>query len=329
MNTKRLALGTAALALLGLPVFAQKPVLRVDPSSPGQLGKPVKIIVEGIPGDTPVILFDFKLDPIWTKFGLFRVNPFASFVIVLPPIGADGTSTFSCNTPVCDFDLAKPIFYGQCITFSDRKPWVVRGISDLTITEMVTGADCPPCANDVTPDPKIWALETVTSAMFLPGCGDYYEWESPGTFIENSDGTCSLTGILRAKEDHLKRFRLDLRLTSRISLSFNAAQYPPSGCPNLSGVLNQVLSIFGGVLNPDEWRYYDGISGTLVGLGTNFGTSFAIEKRDLAAQLGFGAALRVMDYGLNARLRLRLTSGLFCPGNANADLHVLISKDCQ
>ncbi len=318
----------AALVAANLAA-AQQPTLTIDPPAPISMTAPFQVVVHGVPGDVPVILFDTELTTFQAPFGTLSIIPRRSNLRLLAPIGQNGESRSSCQPNRCDFALSRLVFYVQGVTF-EKAFTKLRGISDVIAVDAVTGDECPPCAEDAATDSNVWAGAPHVEAFWIPGCPDArYSFDEPGTFAEYVDGTARLTGEIRQNNDDDKRFEVDLLFSGRESLASNSGVFPPPGSPKLTGVLPSALAENGGPIDTSEWHYYTAISGQLVGEKDWQGLVYDVTLRGPAAQVGFGASLKNTEYGLSAWLNLERVSGNACQGSIDGDVNIILTDDCD
>ncbi len=318
------------LASLSGAGLAQQPSMSVEPGNPFLLGQPFQIVVEGVPGDIPIILFDTELNTTPTPWGDILIQPNPSYSFVLPRIGQDGRSVFSCNTPVCDFTLAQQVYYGQAITFEFTRPLTFRGISELLIVEAVTGDDCAPKALDAATDDDVWSGTPHSEAFYLKDCDERrWSFTEPAVFAEYPDGTATLTGSIRSNSEPDDTFDVVVNFSNRVGPSDGVA-YPPVDSPKLSGILPSALAENGGPIDPSEWHYYLDLNGTLTGTGDIAGLNYTLSRRGPAAQVGFGGSLKNTEYGLSTWLDVVRTSGsgAGCDGSMKGDINIILVRDC-
>ena len=124
------------------------------------------------------------------------------------------------------------------------------------------------------------AIGIAMKKFFQDGGSATWRFESGATFIENTDGTARLKGVIAYYDKPTRRFDIDI--------TFIGQTYtPPMGSPVL---MNTSPSTVG-------WYYYDWGTATLTGLGDLAGAKLNLSKRGKAFQVGIGAADQVVDAG--------------------------------
>ncbi len=125
------------------------------------------------------------------------------------------------------------------------------------------------------------AIGVAMKDFFQSGGGASATWrfESGATFVENTDGTARLRGVL-AYYDKPTTHRFDVDITF-IGQTFT----PPMGSPVL---MNTSPSTAG-------WYYYNWGAATMTGLGDLAGAKLNLKMRGKAFQVGIGGADQVVD----------------------------------
>ena len=124
------------------------------------------------------------------------------------------------------------------------------------------------------------AIGVVLKNFFQDGGSATWRFEPGATFVENTDGTARLRGVIAYYDKPTRRFDIDI--------TFIGQTYtPPMGSPVL---MNTSPSTVG-------WYYYDWGTATLTGLGDLAGAKLNLSKRGKAFQVGIGAADQVVDVG--------------------------------
>ena len=147
------------------------------------------------------------------------------------------------------------------------------------------GGDGQAWARTPVADERV-AQRVVASALELPGVGDDFVIVGQGSWVERSDGGASLLAVVRRASDRDARFALHLELGARTDPG--RASHPPPGNP-VRELQRQAYADGGGVVDPEAWRYYRDVSGTLTGLNGFEGAEVRLERGDAAVQVGLGA----------------------------------------
>jgi hypothetical protein len=167
-----------------------------------------------------------------------------------------------------------------------------NGIPDeLCATNLsTTGSD--PCISG-SQNVRGWWFE----GDFDPAESRYYAWETVGLFRENGDGTAELTGRIVNLSDPNRAWDVAVVLTGRVDPG--DAGYPPVGSPKLQSSLigEDCYADDGGPADPDTWRYYETLDGTLTGVGFMDGAELSITRRGEAFQIGDAANLKNGQFG--------------------------------
>ena len=121
-----------------------------------------------------------------------------------------------------------------------------------------------------------------------------YAWEGlERSFIEYANGTARLRGTVASVHNWNRRFVVDLQFSGYVTSS----QTPPQDSPYLYGLKSSALTKNGGPINPDSWRYYKNMTGTLTGQGDLAGWKLGMARTGPSFQLGVGANLRSIKDG--------------------------------
>lgn len=182
------------------------------------------------------------------------------------------------------------------------------------------------CATHVDSDPLLNG-SSLRMAFDLPGVADDYLFLPRGELIELEDGTATFTASMRRQSDYDDRWELQLQLDQRVDPG--ATAYPPAGFP-VQGLLPSAYALQGGAIDPDQWRYYTQVTGTLTGEGMHAGAIVQLTST-LGAQVGLGAAQGNVFYGLYAELQA-IVSQQPASGSiaitADATLNATLATDC-
>ncbi|MBL8750701.1 MAG: hypothetical protein JNK78_16195, partial [Planctomycetes bacterium] len=153
------------------------------------------------------------------------------------------------------------------------------------------------CATHIDADPAV-SSGPARLGLEIPGLGSDYVFLPVGSFVEASDGTATLAGVVRRQSDHTDEWALSLSLSGR--LDPGSPLHPPAGSP-VSELLPAAYDSLGGPVDPEAWRYYTGATGSLTGAGLNAGGSMQLAQLD-AVQVGLGAGQGNLFIGVSARL---------------------------
>ncbi|MEO1575409.1 MAG: SdrD B-like domain-containing protein, partial [Pseudomonadota bacterium] len=122
------------------------------------------------------------------------------------------------------------------------------------------------CDADETPRHAFWF-----SNFNGDGVTDQYDLDPGATFVQNDDGTATLTGRIRKQHEPNYAFDVHVSLSGR-------TDNPPPGSP---------YNPFGA--DPADWQYYPNWDGTLTGVEWNSGATLHISRRGASFQIGTGA----------------------------------------
>jgi HYR domain/Secretion system C-terminal sorting domain len=142
---------------------------------------------------------------------------------------------------------------------------------------------CPGANRDVSNSKSSIPNDAIGVAMknfFADGGSATWRFEPGAKFIENTDGTAKLTGVLAYYDKPNRRLQVDINFVGQ---TYNA----PAGSPVL---FNTNPSIAG-------WYYYFASASTFTGLGDLAGAKIDFSLRGKAAQVGIGGADAVADIG--------------------------------
>jgi flavin reductase (DIM6/NTAB) family NADH-FMN oxidoreductase RutF len=153
----------------------------------------------------------------------------------------------------------------------------------LLMSTSIYAQSCPGANRDVSNSKSSTPNDAIGVAMknfFADGGSATWRFEPGAKFIENTDGTAKLTGVIAYYDKSTRRFQVDINLVGQ---TYNA----PAGSPVLFNT------------NPSTagWYYYFAGSSSFTGLGDLAGAKVDISLRGKALQLGIGAADAVADIG--------------------------------
>jgi hypothetical protein len=132
-----------------------------------------------------------------------------------------------------------------------------------------------------------------THGLWLPNIGKDFDFiPNPGQFIENPDGTATITGIVRRRTDTNQAFIVTIALSG---LTTN----PPPDSPKKQ-LCDSAYVENGGPIDPSTWRYYTNFSGVLTGIDAFAGAVLNITRVGPAFQVGVGASGKNFKLGASA-----------------------------
>jgi Ricin-type beta-trefoil lectin domain-like/Calx-beta domain/Secretion system C-terminal sorting domain len=126
----------------------------------------------------------------------------------------------------------------------------------------------------------------------FPGTTDPRYSVTGTTFVENADGTATLTGTATNNQNGNVKFALNVNFCGRTYAA-------PAGSPKMPCYS----------ANTNGWYYYTTTCGTLTGQGAAAGTNLAITRRGEAFQVGAGANLNENVFGASGWFNIYVTSG--------------------
>ena len=160
-----------------------------------------------------------------------------------------------------------------------------------------------------TPEAGEFMLADGSQAISLPGIADDFVFDfSGGTFEElaggnnrsfTTAGTAELIGSLRSQSQPSLSFDAVLTWSSHSLLA-------PPGSPQLE-LDPAAYTTGGGTVDPDTWRYYGALTGTLTGTSALAGAVLELAPVD-AAQIGDGANGRNVGFGLSQNISWVVTT---------------------
>ena len=134
---------------------------------------------------------------------------------------------------------------------------------------------------------------TTHHAVWMPGIGtDFVFTPTPGSLVENLDGTALLTGTIAKVSNPNQGFTVVVNLSGRTSVA-------PPGSPKKD--LNDcAYDEDGGPVDTDTWYYYPTYTGTLTGTGDYAGAVLTIVPTGPAFQVGLGANNKNIKFGASS-----------------------------
>ncbi|MEM6455910.1 MAG: SdrD B-like domain-containing protein [Acidobacteriota bacterium] len=154
-----------------------------------------------------------------------------------------------------------------------------------------TGVESDLCVNRAVSDPVLKGNGS-SHAVWLPQIATDFVFQPDGRFVENLDGTGSLTGTIVSLGNPNLRFQVDAQVSG-----FQVT--PPNGSPKRE-LRSSAYVDNGGPIDPSTWYYYTNLSGTLTGLGDLDGAILSITRRGPAWQVGNGANGKNGNYGASS-----------------------------
>ncbi len=136
---------------------------------------------------------------------------------------------------------------------------------------------------DITEDCLVEFQSTGSNhAIYLPGIGtDFIAGNNPLHFVESSDGSGVITGVVYSASNPNKGFSVNISVSG---FTTNApAGSPKKELPSAAYIENS------GPIDPSTWGYYTGFTGTLTGLGNYAGAVITVARYGPAFQVGVGA----------------------------------------
>lgn len=191
------------------------------------------------------------------------------------------------------------------------------------------GEDCTLCALPANSD-VFGAGTSAGHSFWLPGIGTDFVFDGPAQFIEFTDGTARLTGVVFRASQPFESFVVDVDFAGRID--GGEAAFPPAGSPKLELSSSAYLPN-GGPVDPSSWHYYQTSDGTLTGQLGFAGAKYTFSRVGPAFQVGAGAN------GKNSRLggsgwflATRVSNpnnGPSLPSSLQGDMNLDFSGDCS
>ncbi len=117
--------------------------------------------------------------------------------------------------------------------------------------------------------------------LVLPGIGTF-ALVGGGDFVEHADGSARFQGVFADVENDARRFVLDLAADARMDRDF-------AGAPHLA-LASDEYRTNGGPIDPETWRYYTHVTGTLDGVDDLVGARIELVRGEWPLQVGFGAS---------------------------------------
>jgi hypothetical protein len=146
----------------------------------------------------------------------------------------------------------------------------------------VNAQTCPPANRQLfnaKAETQYDAIGAALKNLLSDNTNAAWVWESGATFVENSDGTARLQGILRSFQyPTTHRLQVDVAFTGRTFVA-------PAGSPVL---MNTAPSING-------WYYYQWGAASMTGLNNLAGARINLTQRGKALQIGVGGADQAQD----------------------------------
>ena len=154
-------------------------------------------------------------------------------------------------------------------------------LSFLFLTGITFAQTCPGANRDVSNCKSGTPNDAIGVAMqnfFADGGSATWRFESGAKFVENTDGTAKLTGVIAYYDKPTRRFQVDITFIGQTFIA-------PAGSP---GLFNTNPSTAG-------WYYYYWGTSTLTGLGDLVGAKLDLALRGKPLQVGIGASDMIPD----------------------------------
>ncbi|MEM7166197.1 MAG: putative Ig domain-containing protein, partial [Planctomycetota bacterium] len=192
------------------------------------------------------------------------------------------------------------------------------------------------CVGDAVFDPAItsWTNGPYGFVQFYSSFNEFsrFSFLVPGVFTELPDGTATLTGTVTDATNPNACFTVDLTLTGLIT----ASEPVPAGSPQLF-LSPSAYVANGGTVDPDTWRYYPTMTGTMTGCGDYTGALFNIAIGTFPAlQVGEGAnganTLNGLGTWMEVAIASQPNSGPQFPSVMQGDINVRLDAagaDCD
>ena len=264
-----------------------------------ELGQPVTLRVEGAPGDVPVVLGSLLAGPTFVpRVGTLDVGFGAGgpFFVFLPPLAVDGTGQITGATD-CGWPLLGTPIHLQVVTLG-AKSLAPASISNPVVLQFA-GGDCGGSVRGAVTD-AAWSAAPGPAALSLPGLATDLRLLPGAQFVERSDGTARLLGVVARGPAPAQQFVVDFALSGRVDPG--APHFPPGGSPTLDLFAGAYAPA--GPVRPENWHYYGELSGALVGVGEWTGGRLAVSSSVTDVQVGTGANGRNLRHGAFGRLHL-------------------------
>ncbi len=202
--------------------------------------------------------------------------------------GMDGTQDFAATLVAVSECPGDPDCDGDGIPDALEDDCDMDGVPD----------DCESdCDADGIPDDcesEYCATDGLEHSIWING--DSYSFAPLGSFVENPDGTASLTGIALRQTNNNQGFYVDIQFSDRVV--FGDANFPPTGSPK-----DPI-----GSPDVDSWTYYETTTGTLTGILGYEGGLVSVTRRGEAFQVGDGANHKDADFGASGWLTTTIVS---------------------
>jgi len=128
-------------------------------------------------------------------------------------------------------------------------------------------------------------------SLWLPDIQRNLHFDETGSFVENGDGTATMTGRVVNQHNSNQGFDVNVDFSGYIA----PWEPTPSGSPKSLKSSFRIEN--GGSVDHNTWRYYNGVSGTLTGFGDWEGGVIRFIRRGPAFQVGLGANAKNTAYG--------------------------------
>ena len=167
-------------------------------------------------------------------------------------------------------------------------------------------------------------------AFYLPGISHDFMFEAGAGFVESSDGTARIQGVLFSPTRPGWRFLAVVDLSDRVDPG--SAAWPPAGSPKRELTAETFVDA-GGTVDVDTWRYYETFSGVLTGLDELDGAEVRVTRTGPAFQVGEGASGKNVRFGgagwIDVELVEQPSTGIALPGTLpRGDINLDFAMGC-
>lgn len=184
------------------------------------------------------------------------------------------------------------------------------------------------CVDEGAEDP-LWSTLPGGFVLWLPELGKDFRMQAGGSFLETSNGTATLRGIVERDSDPLARFEVELHFARRVNPG--AADYPPPGSPK-QDLIPAAYVENGGPIDTGAWHYYLATFGTLRGIDGYLGALLSVKGHGPAFQVGLGASGVNLDYGASGWITTHVQNqplgGPAFPVDMEGDVNFNTRRDC-
>ncbi len=194
-------------------------------------------------------------------------------------------------------------------------------VSDCDTSEVVVGDMPGQCVSPAFADE--FGVHGDGHAVIIFNQGKFVFENESGQYVENGDGTATMTGTLVHESDASKRYSIVANLSGRTTVA-------PAGSPKKELASNAYVEN-GGPVDTSTWVYYTGFDATFTGEGSLAGAVLDLDRRGPAFQIGFGASGKNADFGASMWFVYWTTSqpnSGHLPSDGNGDFNVSLNDEC-